>query len=277
MLKMSEFYRQRVDRNLGIISAEEQERLLNCTVGIAGCGGMGGRIAEICARIGVGRIKITDNQDFEASNINRQAAAGVGTLGKSKATSTYAMIKDIVGDDIEIDVGIEGIAADNVDEFVADVDFIFDEIEFFQIAPRVLLHKAARKAGKPVLNCNVVGFGTRIFLFTPESMSMEDFLEMDESTALSEEVVRRLLSRLAPRLPQDFSQEIIEEWIFRQNKAPIFGGTPPLSSATVVNQFVLQFLGTEHRPWIRPIPPMPAYGYLDVGTFEAGIHVGKWW
>ncbi len=277
MLKMGSFYRERVDRNLGIISAEEQERLLNCTVAVAGCGGMGGRIAEICVRIGVGRIKITDNQEFEPSNINRQAAATIGTLGRNKAASTYAMLKGIVGDDIEIDVSIEGVNAENVDEFVADADFIFDEIEFFQIRPRILLHQAARRHRKPVLNCNVVGFGTRIFLFTPESMTVEDFLEMDEHTILSEDVIHRLLYRLAPQLPRDFSPEIIEEWIFRQNKAPIFGGTPPLSSATVVNQFVLQFLGTERRPWIRPIPPMPAYGYLDVGTFEAGIHVGKWW
>ncbi len=271
------FYWQRVDRNLGIISQADQEKLRDCTVAIAGCGGMGGQIAVTCARIGVGRIKITDNQTFDVSNLNRQYAANMATIDQSKALSTYQELKRIVGDDVEIECDPQGITKENVDDFVADADYVFDEIEFFQIAPRIWLHQAARRHGKKVLNCNVVGFGSRIFLFTPDSMTMEEFLEMNEDTVLSEEVVRRLLSRLAPGLPEDFSQEIIEEWIFRQNKAPIFGATPLLSTGLVVDRFVLDFLGEEKRPWMKPLPPMPAYGYLDVCKMEAGIKTGKWW
>jgi molybdopterin/thiamine biosynthesis adenylyltransferase len=272
-----EFYWQRIDRNLGIITPEEQRRLRGCTVAIAGCGGMGGYIAMLCARIGVGRIKITDNQNFDISNLNRQYAASLSTIGKNKALSTYVAIKEVVGDDVQVDFDVFGLNSDNADEFISDADFIFDEIEFFQINARILLHQAARRYQKKVLNCNVVGFGTRIFLFTPNSMTMEEFLEMDLETKISEEVVRRLLARLAPRLPQDFSEEVVEEWIFKQNKAPIFGATPAISSGVVVNQFVLNFLGCESRPWINLIPKMPAYGYFDVGSFEAGIVLGKWW
>jgi molybdopterin/thiamine biosynthesis adenylyltransferase len=272
-----EFYWQRIDRNLGIITPDEQRRLRGCTVAIAGCGGMGGYIAMLCARIGVGRIKITDNQNFDISNLNRQYAASLSTMGKNKALSTYVAIKEVVGDDVQVDFDVFGLNSENAEEFVSDADFIFDEIEFFQINARILLHQAARRYQKKVLNCNVVGFGTRIFLFTPDSMTMEEFLEMDLETKISEEVVRRLLARLAPRLPKDFSEEIIEEWIFKQNKAPIFGATPAISSGVVVNQFVLNFLGCESRPWINLIPKMPAYGYLDAGSFEAGIVLGKWW
>ncbi|MDB4939937.1 MAG: Dinucleotide-utilizing enzyme for molybdopterin and thiamine biosynthesis [Candidatus Doudnabacteria bacterium] len=276
-MSFSDFYWQRVDRNLGIITVEEQERLRNCTVAIAGCGGMGGLIAMLCARIGVGRIKITDNQQFDASNLNRQFAAKLSSIGVNKAASTYKELKEIVGEDIQIDFYTSGIDSDSVEDFVKDADFIFDEIEFFQIRPRILLHQAARKFDKKILNCNVVGFGSRMFLFTPDSMTMESFLEMDLETTLSESVVRRLLQRLVPRLSKDFSEEVIEEWIFKQNKAPIFGGTPAISSGMVVSQFVLNFLGTNNRPWIHLVPPMPAYGYLDVGTFESGIFIGPWW
>ncbi len=277
MYNPEEFYWRRVDRNLGIISIDEQERLRGCTVAIAGCGGMGGQIAVACARIGVGRIKISDNQSFDDSNLNRQYAASLHTLGESKALSTYAELKRIVGDDIEVECDVHGVNAGNVDDFVSDADFIFDEIEFFQLCPRILLHQAARRHGKKVLNCNVVGFGSRIFLFTPDSMTMEEFLGVDENTLLTEAVIRRILSRLAPNLPPDFSNEVVEDWIIRQQKAPIFGATPLLSTGLVMDRFVLEFLGTSRRPWVRAIPPMPAYGYLDVALMEAGVVVGKWW
>jgi molybdopterin/thiamine biosynthesis adenylyltransferase len=275
--KDNAFYWQRVDRNLGIITPEEQQRLRNCTVAIAGCGGMGGLISMICARIGVGRIRFSDNQLFDESNINRQYAAGISTVGKSKAQCTYQAIKEIVGDNVELECSAMGVNEENAEEFVDGVDFIFDEIELFQIAPRIHLHRAARKLGKKVLNCNVIGFGTRIFLFTPESMTMEDFLGMTPETELNEAAVRQLISRLGPRLPADITDAIIADWLIGQHKAPIFGGTPPISCGIVVDQFVLQFLGTTNRPWIRLVPPMPAYGYFDCGTFEAGISAGQWW
>lgn len=272
-----QLYWSRVDRNLGIVTPEEQNKLRNCTVAIAGCGGMGGLIAMICARIGVGRIRFADSENFDLSNINRQYASGVQNVGKNKAACVYQALKEIVGDNIELECNTMGVTRENAEEFVDGADFVFDEIELFQIRPRIFLHRAARKLGKKVLNCNVIGFGSRIFLFTPESMSMEDFLGMSPETVLDEPMVRQLIQRLGPRLPADITDKVIADWLIGQHKAPIFGGTPPISSGIVVDQFVLQFLGIAARPWIRLIPPMPAYGYFDSGTFEAGISIGKWW
>src|SRR3989338_5770836 len=69
------FYWERVDRNIGWITREEQALLRNATVGIAGCGGMGGMIAERLLRLGVGEMRIADPEVFDISNINRQFAA----------------------------------------------------------------------------------------------------------------------------------------------------------------------------------------------------------
>ena len=269
-------YYERIDRNLGIISLAEQEQLRAATVAIAGCGGMGGLIAASLARIGVGHLKISDNQNFDISNLNRQFASKTKTLGKNKAESTFSEIREIA-DDFEVDVVTSGITSDNVDDFVQGATIICDEIEFFEIKARILLHQTARKYGVPVLNCNVVGFGTRIFLFTPTSMTMEDFLEVDAETALTEDVVMRLVQRLAPRLPQDITKEVMKEWVCKQHKAPIFGGTPPISAGIIVDRLCLEIFGIQSRPWLQRLTPMPAYGYFDAGTFEAGIFEGKWW
>ena len=272
---MSE-YLKRIDRNLGVISPKEQEILHNSCVAIAGCGGMGGLVAIQLSRIGVGRIKIADGDIFEASNLNRQYAAKQSTLGVNKAEATFAEIISIAPD-TKVDVFSQGVNSTNVKEFISGADVICDEIEFFQIAPRIQLHREARIQKVNVLNCNVVGFGTRIFLFSPDSMTMEDFLEADENTELTENVIIRLIQRLAPQLPLDISEAILKDWVLKQNKAPIFGGTPPISSGILVVRICLEILGVTSRPWIANIPKMPGYAYFDAGTFESGIKVGKWW
>lgn len=61
------------ERNLGFLTLEEQERINNSVVAIAGAGGDGGLLALQFARLGVGEIRLADPDPFEAENINRQA------------------------------------------------------------------------------------------------------------------------------------------------------------------------------------------------------------
>ncbi|MFO7723276.1 MAG: sulfur carrier protein ThiS adenylyltransferase ThiF [Bacteroidales bacterium] len=46
--------------------------LARCTVGIAGCGGLGSNCAVALARIGIGRLILVDFDRIEESNLNRQ-------------------------------------------------------------------------------------------------------------------------------------------------------------------------------------------------------------
>lgn len=273
---MQDAYWESISRNLGIISPAEQQKLRDSCVAIAGCGGMGGLAAVQLARIGVGHLKIADGGSFELSNLNRQFAAKISTLGKNKAECTYNEIKQIAPD-IEVDVFTEGITAGNADYFVEGADIVCDEIDFFQVDARIFLHRAARRASVNVLNCNVIGFGTRIFLFTPQSMTMEELLAVDEHIEITDDVVCRLVQRLAPHLPPDISEKVFQEWIVEARRAPIFGGTPALSSGILVLRTCLQLLGNDNRAWIRPLPAMPGYAYFDAGTFESFIHTGTWW
>jgi molybdopterin/thiamine biosynthesis adenylyltransferase len=269
-------YWERIDRNLGVITHDEQEKLRKSCVAIAGCGGMGGQVAATLARIGVGHIKIADNQNFDISNLNRQFGAKISTIGCNKADETYKQIKEIVSD-VEIEVFTGGVNAENVYDFVEGADLICDEIEFYELPARIMLHQAARSAGVKIFNCNVVGFGTRIFFFTPDSMKIEEFLEADERTIVEGPVIWRMVERFAPDLPKDISKEKLESWVFKEHKVPIFGGTPLLSSGILLDRLCLQLIGYSTRPWITEIPPMPAYGYFDAGGFKAYIKKGKWW
>ena len=86
-----DFYRQMIDRNIGVISAEEQERLRTSCFAVAGCGGMGGLSAEQFVRLGVGHVKIADFDTFAVHNLSRQCCSATSTNGKNKAEA-YAYI-----------------------------------------------------------------------------------------------------------------------------------------------------------------------------------------
>jgi len=85
----------RYKRNKSTISVENQLKLLNSHVAIIGCGGLGGHVAEILTRIGVGKLTLFDFDIFEEHNINRQNFSNYNTLGKEKVLVVKKALKTI--------------------------------------------------------------------------------------------------------------------------------------------------------------------------------------
>lgn len=63
----------------------DQDSLQQATVSIIGCGGLGGRTAELLVRLGIGSFILTDPDIFTTSNLNRQIFCTPETLGLNKA------------------------------------------------------------------------------------------------------------------------------------------------------------------------------------------------
>jgi len=85
----------RYERNSKTISIEGQLTLLQSTVAVVGCGGLGGYIIEELARLGVGTIKLIDPDTFEEHNLNRQILCTTSALGKPKVEVARSRILDI--------------------------------------------------------------------------------------------------------------------------------------------------------------------------------------
>lgn len=90
-------------RNIGWITQDEQDKLKNSRVAIAGLGGVGGSHAMTMARMGVGKFTISDFDTFDWPNLNRQAGAFASTMGKSKLDVLSKILRDI-NPDINIKV-----------------------------------------------------------------------------------------------------------------------------------------------------------------------------
>lgn len=286
------YYKERTDRNIGWITLDEQNQLRESVIGIAGCGGMGGLLASIFVRLGVGEVRIADSEVFDASNINRQFGAGKKTIGKSKAVETANLVRNI-SNDTTLVVYAHGIQPDTVESFLDGCDVVCDEIEFWAIGSRILLHQEARKRGIGVFNCNTVGFGTRLFFFDPEGYTMEETLGYGyaEAQILQNRIQKRqasdsdihavmnaVISGLVPEIPE-YSAET-ETWknrtmaefrLFTEGRAMIIATNPPMASGFVANHVLFYLLrnSTVKRVWKRP-EPMPGYLY-----FDAGLHVAK--
>ena len=117
------YYSERIDRNIGWITQDEQETVRNSVVGIAGCGGMGGLVASILLRLGVGEIRIADCEEFDISNINRQFGAKRSTVGTSKALATARDLRAIT-DDSTIVVYPQGISEETAEDFLRGCDIV---------------------------------------------------------------------------------------------------------------------------------------------------------
>jgi len=170
-------YDEAFDRNIGWLTRDEQQKIRNSTVALAGLGGAGGFQAQALARLGVGRFKIADPDTFELTNRNRQIGATEETLGKQKV----AVIRDMIlaiNPDASIAVYDEGIHTQNIDEFLEGADFVIDGIDFFALTTKFLLFDKCRELRKVVLTSCPLGFGASLITFSPDGMSFPDFFDL---------------------------------------------------------------------------------------------------
>ncbi len=185
-------YDQAFDRNLGWLTSEEQTKLKNSCIAIAGLGGAGGFQAQALARLGVGHFKIADLDRFELSNINRQIGATVDTLGESKVSVIRDMILAI-NPQAKVQVFEEGITTQSIDGFLDSVQLGLDGIDFFAQNTKFLFFKKCREKKIPALTSCPLGFGASLIIFSPDGMKYEDYFDIHESMSEKE---KRIISTL---------------------------------------------------------------------------------
>ena len=193
-------YAEAFSRNLGLVSASEQEALRHATVAIVGMGGVGGVHAVTLARLGIGRFHIADPDRFELANFNRQAGANLGTVGCNKAESMARQIRQI-NPDAEVRVWPDYVTEGNVDAFLSGVDVVLDGIDFFSIASRRLVFGEARRRGLWVVTAGPIGFSTAWLAFDPNGMSFDEYFDLRDGQSEIEQLAAFAVG-LTPRATQ---------------------------------------------------------------------------
>ena len=154
-----------LSRNHPTLSAREQERLLGATAAVVGLGGLGGYLATLLARAGVGRLVLADGDCYEPSNLNRQILATTATLGRNKARVTAEFCRS-VNPSLEVTVREEHFHPDRGEAFLRGVDAVLDGLD--SIPARKALFAAARARKIPYVHGAVSGWSGQTTTFLPE-------------------------------------------------------------------------------------------------------------
>ncbi len=167
-------YKEAFARNLGLISSQEQQRLREARVAIAGMGGVGGVHLMTLARLGVGRFSIADPDKFETANFNRQYGATLRNMGRGKAEAMTEEVRQ-VNPELDLRVFHEPITAANVDAFLEGASVVLDGIDFFAFDARRLIFREARRRGLWAITAGPVGFSAAWLLFDPQGMDFDTY------------------------------------------------------------------------------------------------------
>lgn len=171
-------YEEAFSRNLGWVTAVEQQILRGKRVAIAGMGGVGGSHLITLTRLGIGSFHIADFDTFELANFNRQAGARLSSIGKPKATVLHDMAKDI-NPELDIKVFPEGVTPENLDNFLDGVDIYIDGLDFFVLDVRSKVFARCHELGIPCVTAAPAGMGSAFLIFQPDGMSFEEWFRLD--------------------------------------------------------------------------------------------------
>jgi len=190
-------YFEAFSRNLGFLSLEEQTRLKNARVAIAGLGGTGGAQVHALSRMGIAKFHLADPDTFELVNFNRQSGATISNLGRLKTDVARETVLAI-NPDAEIAVFEQGITVENIDAFLQCVDIVVDSLDFFCFEERFLLYGKAREKGLWVLTAPPLGFGFTLLMFDPKGMTLENYFGFHSGMTERDRVVA-LIAGIAPK------------------------------------------------------------------------------
>ena len=140
-----------------LIGQDGLEKLIGKSVLIVGIGGVGGYVAEMLARCGIGRVGIMDFDVVDISNINRQIIALNSNIGECKTDVMKARILDI-NPDCEVVAINSRFNADSAAVLDGGWDYVVDAIDSFE--EKVALICLAKEKGLNIVSA--MGAGNRI-------------------------------------------------------------------------------------------------------------------
>lgn len=162
-------YDEAFDRNIGLLTADQQETLRNSSVAVFGLGGVGGVIAELLIRCGIGHLKMVDNDRFEPTNLNRQIFAFNQTIGKWKVDAAKEILLGI-NPSAHIH-SFKDIGTDNIDQILGGCSVAVLAID--KIEPCLIISRKARENKVALVEGWAIPYGN-VRVYTDETPTLEE-------------------------------------------------------------------------------------------------------
>ena len=186
---------ERYSCNRNSLTEQDQEKLAGSRVLIVGCGGLGGYVTELLARVGAGRLTVADGDVFTETNLNRQLFCTMETMGKYKAVAASERVS-AVNPLVTCEAICEFLTEENADRLLAGHDIAVDALD--NADSRALLLEAAARAGIPLVHGAIAGFQGRVSVIYPGDAT-STLLSKVKTAALSRRPATFALPRPASR------------------------------------------------------------------------------
>lgn len=161
---------QRYSRNMKAFSLRQQAEVLGSSVTVVGLGGLGGTVAELLARTGVGTLHVVDGDRFEESNLNRQALCTEETLEMTKVSAAVNRIRAI-NSSIVVSPHETYLTEETGPSIIGDSLAVVDCLG--GVTERFMLEKAAKQAARPLISAAMAGLSGHVTTIFPEDRGLE--------------------------------------------------------------------------------------------------------
>ena len=158
--KQTEKYsRQIIIKKIGISG---QKKILNSSICIVGCGGLGSSAAQYLLMTGIGNIMLIDNDLINLSNLNRQTLFFEKDIGKPKVDTLKRNLQEI-SPEAKIKAIKKKINKKNIDNYLSQYKIILDCTDNFQ--SRYLINEYCLKKKKILVSAALQNFDLQASVF----------------------------------------------------------------------------------------------------------------
>lgn len=183
-------YWEIVSRQISIVTKSQQTRFKEAKIGVVGCGGIGGAVIEMLARMGVGELNIIDKDSFDVSNLNRQVMSSIDEIRNSKSEVSKEKIR-LINPYVKVNAFNEELNTNNIENFVEDCQIVIDALD--NLPTRVLLSRYAKEKEIPFIHGAIHGTMGQLTVFNKETPTYEKLFSLpSEGKKLDNKIVVKL-------------------------------------------------------------------------------------
>jgi len=157
---------QRYSRHIILpeVGGKGQAKIASAKVILVGAGGLGCPVGYYLTAAGVGTIALIDNDNVEMSNLQRQIAHNVHTIGMPKVESAQKTFTALNPEVNIVPLNIR-ISKDNIIDLIKDYDIVVDGSDNFPT--RYLVNDACVMAKKPLVSGAILRFEGQVTTIIP--------------------------------------------------------------------------------------------------------------
>lgn len=183
--KGQEGMKDRYNRNMNMLSPEENQKLRSFKICVIGCGGLGGYVIELLGRLGIGTITAVDGDVFEPSNLNRQLLSTEEGIGKSKADAAAERMKK-VNSDVTVHPIQIFVTKENCDEIIQNHDLVVDALD--NMTARRLLEEHCEQQNIPLIHGAIAGWYGQVSTIMPGDETLKKIYPPNENKGAETEL-----------------------------------------------------------------------------------------